>query len=153
MDFGASDAPMTDAAMATAPGKILHLPIVAGGVAIIYNLPGDPKLKLDGDTLAGIYLGNITKWNDPKIAALNPGVALPDVAIVPVHRADGSGTSFIFTDYLSSVNPAWADSVGQRHVGEMAGGRRDGGQGQRRRVRPGQAIARRHRLCGTGVRR
>jgi phosphate transport system substrate-binding protein len=113
VDFGASDAPMTDAAMAAAPGKILHLPIVAGGVAIIYNLPGNPKLKLDGDTLAGIYLGNITKWNDPKIAALNPGIALPDVAIVPVHRADGSGTSFIFTDYLSSVNPAWADSVGK----------------------------------------
>ena len=113
VDFGASDAPMTDAAMAAAPGKILHMPIVAGGVAIIYNLPGDPKLKLDGDTLAGIYLGNITKWNDPKIAALNPGVSLPDLAIVPVHRADGSGTSFIFTDYLSSVNPAWADSVGK----------------------------------------
>jgi phosphate transport system substrate-binding protein len=113
VDFGASDAPMTDAAMAAAPGKILHLPVVAGGVAIIYNLPGDPKLKLDGDTLAGIYLGNITKWNDPKIAALNPGISLPDLAIVPVHRADGSGTSFIFTDYLSSVNPAWADSVGK----------------------------------------
>ena len=113
VDFGASDAPMTDAAMAAAPGKILHVPIVAGGVAIIYNLPGDPKLKLDGATLAGIYLGNITKWNDPKIAALNPGVSLPDFAIVPVHRADGSGTSFIFTDYLSSVNPAWADSVGK----------------------------------------
>ena len=113
VDFGASDAPMTDTNMAAAPGKILHVPIVAGGVAIIYNLPGDPKLKLDGATLAGIYLGNITKWNDPKIAALNPGISLPDLAIVPVHRADGSGTSFIFTDYLSSVNPAWADSVGK----------------------------------------
>jgi len=113
VDFGASDAPMTDTAMAAAPGKILHLPIVAGGVAIIYNLPDSPKLKLDGATLAAIYLGNITKWNDPKIAALNPGVSLPDLAVVPVHRADGSGTSFIFTDYLSSVNPAWADSVGK----------------------------------------
>jgi phosphate transport system substrate-binding protein len=113
VDFGASDAPMTDAALAAAPGKILHIPIVAGGVAIIYNLPGDPKLKLDGDTLAGIYLGNITKWNDPKIAALNPGVNLPDVQVVTVHRSDGSGTSFIFTDYLSAVNPAWADSVGK----------------------------------------
>lgn len=113
VDFGASDKPMDDAALATAPGKILHIPIVAGGVAIIYNLPGSPKLKLDGDTLANIYLGNITKWNDPKIVALNPGVDLPDAAIVPVHRADGSGTSFIFTDYLSSVNPAWADSVGK----------------------------------------
>ncbi len=113
VDFGASDAPMKDDALATAPGKILHIPIVAGGVAVIYNLPGDPKLKLDGDTLAAIYLGNITKWNDPKIAALNPGVSLPDTAIVPVHRADGSGTSFILTDYLSSVNPAWADTVGK----------------------------------------
>src|SRR5471032_1206177 len=113
VDFGASDAPMTDAALAAAPGKILHIPIVAGGVAVIYNLPGNPKLKLDGDVLASIYLGNIAKWNDPKIAALNPGVDLPDTAIVPVHRADGSGTSFIFTDYLSSVNPAWADSVGK----------------------------------------
>src|SRR5476651_1193639 len=113
VDFGASDAPMKDDAMATAPGKILHIPIVAGGVAVIYNLPGGPKLKLDGDTLAGIYLGNITKWNDAKIVALNPGVYLPDLAIVPVHRADGSGTSFIFTDYLSAVNPAWSDSVGK----------------------------------------
>jgi phosphate transport system substrate-binding protein len=113
VDFGASDAPMKDDAMATAPGKIIHLPIVAGGVAVIYNLPGSPKLKLDGDTLANIFLGNISKWNDPKIAALNPGVDLPDTAIVPVHRADGSGTSFIFTDYLSSVNPAWADTVGK----------------------------------------
>jgi phosphate transport system substrate-binding protein len=113
VDFGASDAPMKDEALAHAPGKILHLPIVAGGVAIIYNLPGNPKLKLDGDTLANIYMGNITKWNDPKIVALNPGVDLPDTAIIPVHRADGSGTSFIFTDYLSAVNPAWADTVGK----------------------------------------
>jgi len=113
VDFGASDAPMTDASMATAPGKILHLPVVAGGVAITYNLPNNPKLKLNSDVIAGIYLGNITKWNDPAIAALNPGVDLPDTGIVPVHRSDGSGTSFIFTDYLSSVNPSWADSVGK----------------------------------------
>jgi len=113
VDFGASDKPMDDAALTAAPGKILHIPVVAGGVAIIYSLPGDPKLKFDGDTLANIYLGNITKWNDPKITALNPGVSLPDLAVVPVHRADGSGTSFIFTDYLSAVNPAWADSVGK----------------------------------------
>jgi phosphate transport system substrate-binding protein len=113
VDFGASDAPMKDADMATAPGKILHIPIVAGGVAIMYNLPGDLKLKLDGDTLAGIYLGNITKWNDPKIAALNPGVDLPDLAVVPVHRTEGSGTSYIFTDYLTSVSPIWADSAGK----------------------------------------
>ena len=113
VDFGASDAPMKDEDLAKAPGKILHLPIVAGGVAVIYNLPGNPKLKLDGETLAGIYLGNITKWNDAKIAALNPGLTLPDTSIIPVHRADGSGTSFIFTDYLSNVNPAWANTVGK----------------------------------------
>jgi phosphate transport system substrate-binding protein len=112
-DFGASDAPMTDEMMAKAPGKILHFPIVAGGVAIMYNVPGSPKLKLDGDTLANIYLGNIKKWNDPKIAALNPGVNLPDLAISPVHRTEGSGTTFIFTDYLTSVNPAWAKQVGK----------------------------------------
>ncbi|HZF02411.1 MAG TPA: phosphate ABC transporter substrate-binding protein PstS [Methylomirabilota bacterium] len=113
VDFGASDAPMKPEAMAAAPGKILHIPVVAGGVAVIYNLPGNPKLKLDGEVLAGIYLGNITKWNDPKIVALNSGVDLPDTGIIPVHRSDGSGTSFIFTDYLSAVNPAWADSVGK----------------------------------------
>lgn len=111
VDFGASDAPMTDASMAGAPSKILHLPIVGGGVAIVYNLPGDPKLKLDGSSLAEIYLGTITKWNDPKIVSLNPGVNLPDLPIIPVHRSDGSGTSFIFTDYLSAVNDSWANSV------------------------------------------
>jgi phosphate transport system substrate-binding protein len=113
VDFGASDAPMTDEAMAKAPGKILHLPVVAGGVAIIYNLHGNPKLKLDGDLIANIYLGNITKWNDAKIAALNPGVSLPNLPLIPVHRSEGSGTTFIFTDYLSVVNPAWADTVGK----------------------------------------
>jgi phosphate transport system substrate-binding protein len=113
VDFGASDAPMKDQQLSQAPGKILHLPIVAGGVAIIYNLPGDPKINLDGDTLANIYLGNITTWNDPKIAALNPGITLPSVPIVPIHRTEGSGTTFIFTDYLTSVSPAWASAVGK----------------------------------------
>src|SRR6516225_9580642 len=84
VDFGASDAPMTDEAMKTAPGKILHIPIVAGAVAITYNLPGAPKLKFDDATLAGIYLGDIAKWNDPKIAALNPGVQIPDLPIIVV---------------------------------------------------------------------
>ena len=111
--FGASDAPMTDEMMAKAPGKILHLPVVVGGEAIAYNLPGNPKLKLDGDVLASIYLGNITKWNDPKIAALNPGVSLPDLGIIVVHRSDGSCTTYIFADYLCSVSPAWADKVGK----------------------------------------
>lgn len=113
VDFGASDAPMTDDAMSKAPGKILHIPIVAGAVAITYNLPGSPKLKFDDATLAGIYLGEITKWNDPKIAAVNPGVTLPDTAVIVVHRSDGSGTSFIFTDYLSVVSKDWATKVGK----------------------------------------
>ena len=113
VDFGASDGPMSDENLAKAPGKILHIPTVAGADVITYNLPGNPKLKLDGDAIAGIFLGNITKWNDPKIAALNPGVELPDVGIIPVHRSDGSGTTFIFTDYLSNISPVWADSVGK----------------------------------------
>ena len=113
VDFGASDAPMTDEAMAKAPYKILHLPVVAGAVALTYNLPGSPKLRFDAAALAGIYLGEITKWNDPKISALNPGVALPDMNIVVVHRSDGSGTTFIFTDYLAVTSPAWAAKVGK----------------------------------------
>lgn len=113
VDFGASDAPMPDDMMAKAPGKPVHIPIVLGGEPLIYNLPENPQLKLDGDAVAGIYLGQITKWNDPKIAALNPGLSLPDLPIVVVHRSDGSGTTFIFTDYLSSVSPAWASTVGK----------------------------------------
>ena len=113
VDFGASDAPMSDDAMKTAPGKILHIPVVAGAVVVTYNLPGNPQLKLDDATLAGIYLGTITKWNDPKIAALNSGVKLPGDDIIVVHRADGSGTTFIFTDYLSAVSKEWATKVGK----------------------------------------
>ncbi|HEX4264782.1 MAG TPA: phosphate ABC transporter substrate-binding protein PstS [Verrucomicrobiae bacterium] len=113
VDFGASDAPMADDAMAKAPGKILHIPVVAGAVAITYNVPGNPKLKFDDAILAGIYLGEITKWNDPKIAALNPDAKLPDTSIIVVHRSDGSGTTFIFTDYLSVVSPDWKSKVGK----------------------------------------
>ncbi len=113
VDFGVCDAPLTDADLAAARGKILHLPVVTRGVAIIYNLPGHPKLKLDGPVLANIFLGNITQWNDPRIAALNPGVHLPALPIPPVHRADGRRTSFILTDYLCRVNPAWAETIGK----------------------------------------
>ena len=115
VDFGASDAPMTDEAMKHAPGRILHIPVVAGAVAITYNLPGigGPKLKFDADTLSSIFLGQITKWNDPKIAALNPGITLPDMPIVVVHRSDGSGTTYIFTDYLSTISKDWATKVGK----------------------------------------
>jgi phosphate transport system substrate-binding protein len=113
VDFGASDAPMTDDAMSKAPSKILHIPIVAGAVVVTYNLPGNPALRFDDTTLAGIYLGEITKWNDPKITALNPDAKLPDASIIVVHRSDGSGTTFIFTDYLSVVSPDWKSKVGK----------------------------------------
>ena len=112
VDFGASDGPMSDANLAKAPGKILHIPTVAGAVVITYNLPGNPTLKLDGPTIANIFLGNVTKWNDPAIASQNPGATLPSSDIIVVHRSDGSGTTFIFTDYLSKVSPDWKSKVG-----------------------------------------
>jgi phosphate transport system substrate-binding protein len=112
VDFGASDGPMSDENLSKAPGKILHLPTVAGAIVITYNLPGNPALKLDGETIADIFLGKIKKWNDPKIAASNPGAKLPDNEIVVVHRSDGSGTTFIFTDYLSKVSGEWKQKAG-----------------------------------------
>ncbi len=112
VDFGASDGPMSDENLAKAPGKLLHIPTVAGAVVMTYNLPGNPAINLDGDTIAGIYLGQIKKWNDPKIAALNSGASLPDQEIIVVHRSDGSGTTFIFTDYLSKVSSDWKSKVG-----------------------------------------
>jgi phosphate transport system substrate-binding protein len=112
VDFGASDGPMSDENLGKAPGKILHIPTVAGAVVLTYNLPGNPALKLDGDTIGGIFLGQIKKWNDPKLTALNPGTKLPDQEIVVVHRSDGSGTTFIFTDYLSKVSGEWKEKVG-----------------------------------------
>ena len=112
VDFGASDGPMSDENLGKAPGKILHIPTVAGAVVLTYNLPGNPALKLDGDTIGGIFLGQIKKWNDPKLTALNPGTKLPDQEIVVVHRSDGSGTTFIFTDYLSKVSSEWKQKAG-----------------------------------------
>ena len=113
VDFGASDGPMSDENLAKAKGKILHIPTVAGAVVVTYNLPDSPKLKLDGPVVADIFLGQITKWNDKRIAALNPGVKLPDTDIIVAHRSDGSGTTYIFTDYLTSVSKDWADKVGK----------------------------------------
>jgi phosphate transport system substrate-binding protein len=112
VDFGASDGPMSDENLAKAPGKLLHIPTVAGADVVAYNLPGNPAMKFDANTIAGIFLGQIKRWNDPKIAALNPGVSLPDKEIVVVHRSDGSGTTYIWTDYLSKVSPEWKTKVG-----------------------------------------
>jgi len=113
VDFGASDGPMSDQNLAKASGKILHVPTVAGADVVTYNLAGNPTLKFDGSCLADIFLGKITKWNDPRIASQNPGVNLPGDDIVVVHRSDGSGTTYIFVDFLSSVSPAWASKVGR----------------------------------------
>ena len=114
VDFGASDATMTDQQIADAKVKVMAIPTVLGAVVPVYNLPGvKQELKFSQDALAGIYLGKITKWNDPYIAKENPGVNLPDQAILPVYRSDGSGTTFIFTDYLSKVSPLFLQQVGR----------------------------------------
>jgi len=112
VDFGASDGPMSDDNLSKASGKLLHIPTVAGAVVITYNLDGNPALKLDGETIGNIFLGKIKNWNDPKIAASNPGAKLPDKEIVVVHRSDGSGTTFIFTDYLSKISGEWKEKAG-----------------------------------------
>ncbi|MBP1751205.1 MAG: pstS [Geobacteraceae bacterium] len=113
VDFGATDKFLTDAQLKSAPGKILHIPTVMGAVVVTYNIPGIGKgLRLTPDVLADIYLGKITKWNDPRIVSVNKGLKLPANAIVVVHRSDGSGTSAIFTDYLSSVSADWKRKVG-----------------------------------------
>jgi phosphate transport system substrate-binding protein len=115
VDFGATDAPMTDEQMAKVNGNVLHVPTVLGAVVATYNLPalGKTTLRFDGATLADIFLGRITKWGDRRLAALNPGVRLPSQDIIVVHRSDGSGTSFIFTDYLSKISPEWKGKVGK----------------------------------------
>lgn len=109
--FGASDMPMTEEQLKAAPGPILHFPTVLGGVVPVYNL-GDAKLRFTGPLLADIYLGKIKKWNDAAIAAVNPGVTLPDTDIAVVHRSDGSGTTFIFCDFLSKTSPEYKQKVG-----------------------------------------
>jgi phosphate transport system substrate-binding protein len=110
--FGATDAPMTDAELAREPGT-QHLPTVLGAVVVTYNLDGlGQALRLDGPAVGGIYLGQITMWDDPAITALNPGLRLPHNAIQVVHRSDGSGTSFVFTDWLSKVSPRWKEQLG-----------------------------------------
>src|SRR5580700_2773527 len=116
VNFGATDAPMTATEQSNAQAGqgsvVLHVPMIIGAVTLAYNEPSVKNLRLDGPTLANIYLGKITHWNDPAIKALNPGVTLPSDPIQPVERADSSGTSYAFTSYLSQISPAWASQVG-----------------------------------------
>lgn len=113
VDFGASDKPLSNAEIAAMKVKPLHFPTVMGAVVLIYNLKGVAgDLKFSPEAIAGIFLGSITKWNHPALVKENPGVKLPNEDIIPVHRSDGSGTTFVFTDYLSKVSPAWKTKVG-----------------------------------------
>jgi len=122
VDFGASDMPLKPDDLAK--GDLQQFPMVMGGIVLVVNLQGitPGQLKLDGKTVAGMYLGTIAKWNDPAIAALNPGAALPDKAIATVHRSDGSGTNFVFTHYLSSVDAEFKDKIGENTSVEFPGG-------------------------------
>lgn len=115
IDFGGTDAPMTDEELSKAKGgPVLHIPVAMGAVVLVYNLPSvTTTLKFSPDVIARIFLGRITKWNDPAIVALNPGVTLPADDIVVVHRSDGSGTTYVWTDYLTAVSPEWAKAVGR----------------------------------------
>jgi phosphate transport system substrate-binding protein len=115
VDFGASDAPMTDEQLQAVKGKVQHIPTVLGAVVVTYNLPSVDKtpLRFDGPSLADIFLGRITRWSDRRLAALNPGVRLPDQDIIVVHRSEGSGTTYIFTDYLAKISPEWKAKVGR----------------------------------------
>jgi phosphate transport system substrate-binding protein len=126
VDFGATDGPMTDQQLAEAKGgPIYHIPTALGAVVATYNIPEVPattRLRFTGETLASIFLGETKKWNDPRIKADNPNAPLPDKDIVTVHRSDGSGTTFIFTDYLSNVSPRWKEQVGNSTTVNWPGG-------------------------------
>jgi phosphate transport system substrate-binding protein len=114
VDFGATDGPMTNDQLFAVDGKILHLPTVMGAVVVVYNLPSfNGKIQITGSVLADIFLGKIKSWDDPALASLNKGLSLPSVPIVVIHRSDGSGTSYCFTDYLSKVSDAWKSKVGK----------------------------------------
>jgi phosphate transport system substrate-binding protein len=114
VDFGASDGPMNESQIQAVNGNVLHVPTVIGAVVVTYNLPslGQTKLKFDGNLLVDIFMGRVTNWSDPKIAALNPGVKLPATDLIVVHRSDGSGTTYVFTDYLNKFSREWKDKVG-----------------------------------------
>jgi phosphate transport system substrate-binding protein len=113
VDFGASDGPMTDEQLAASKIKLIHIPTVLGAVVPVFNVPGVSDVKFSSDVLADIYLGKITSWSDGRIAKDNPGASLPDQKIIVVHRSDGSGTTYIFTDYLSKVSGEWANGPGK----------------------------------------
>ena len=113
VDFGATDGPMSDEQMKGAPAELVHIPTVLGAVVATYNLPGNPRLQFSSNVLADIFLGKITKWNDARLTALNPGVTLPNQPIAVVHRSDGSGTTYIWVDYLATVSPEWQQKVGK----------------------------------------
>ena len=112
VDFGASDTPMSDELLARAPGRLVHIPTTIGAVALTYNLPGVAALRLSPERVAGVFLGEIRRWSDERLKADNPGVSLPDEPISVVHRSDGSGTTAIFTEYLSGASPVWRERVG-----------------------------------------
>src|SRR5206468_5116329 len=162
VDFGASDAPLTDAKLKEMPRRVFHYPTVAGAVVLAYNLPSlKEPLHLTSDVVAGIYMGKITTWNDKRIAAVNPGIELPAAPILPVHRSDGSGTSYIFTTYLSAVNGPWKEMVGANtSVSWPAGIGGKGNEGVSGLVRqtPGSmayvelAYAKQNRLAAAAVR-
>ena len=122
VDFGASDNARTDQQLADAKTTLLHIPAVMGGIVATYNVAGVASLKLTGDTLSGIFLGDIKKWNDPRLVADNPGVNFPAADIVTVHRSDGSGTTAVFTDYLAKVNATWKSQVGAAQTVNWPGG-------------------------------
>lgn len=113
VDFGASDAYMSDEQLAKVPAKVVHIPTCVGAVVLSYNLPGSPPLRFTPEIISDIFLGKVTKWNDPEIKKANPSFGLPDMNILAVHRSDGSGTNFIFTHYLSRVSIDWKMKVGE----------------------------------------
>jgi phosphate transport system substrate-binding protein len=139
VDFGASDGPMSDEQLGQSKTKILHIPTVMGAVVPAYNVPGvSGEVKFTPEALAGIFLGKITNWNDPALAKVNPGVNFPNQPIIVIYRSDGSGTTFIFTDYLSKVSKDWANTVGKgtsvKWPGGMGGKGNEGVAGQVRQL-------------------
>ena len=114
VDFGATDAYLSDTELSEMPAEVVHIPTCIGAVVIAYNLPGVTGLKLTPELLEGIFLGTITKWNDKKIADVNPGLTLPDMNITVVYRSDGSGTTYIFSDYMSKVSQIWNEQARHR---------------------------------------